>query len=53
MEGISNEAMSLAGHLKRKNLLMLFDNNSISIDWAHALACSENSTKICECYIWN
>jgi transketolase len=52
MEGVSGEASSLAGHLKLGSLIVLYDDNQITIEGETSLAWSEQVEKRYEAYGW-
>jgi transketolase len=52
MEGVASEASSLAGHLKLDNLIVIYDDNHISIDGNTSLSFGEDVAKRYEAYGW-
>ncbi|HEX9007468.1 MAG TPA: transketolase family protein, partial [Bacteroidota bacterium] len=51
-EGVASEACSLCGHLGLNNLIVIYDDNSISIDGKTSLSFTEDVAKRFEAYGW-
>jgi transketolase len=53
MEGVSNEAASVAGHLGLSNLIWFYDNNHITIEGSTSLAFSDDVAMRFQAWHWN
>ncbi len=53
MEGVCAESISLAGHLRLSRLIMIYDNNSTTIEGSTDISFSEDITKRFEAYKWH
>lgn len=53
MEGVSQEASSLAGHLKLDNVILFYDSNSICLDGPLDECMTEDTAKRYEAYGWH
>ena len=52
MDGVSHEAASLAGHLRLGRLIVLFDDNDITIDGAAQVSCGDDQLARFAAYGW-